>query len=674
MVRWGKKLHNYAVGIDTGGTFTDGVIFDLDNGIVLTKTKVITERNNLSHAIDNCVGNLIDQISKKDEGFKEILKNIKMVSLSTTLATNAIVEGQGADVGLIVIGIETNREYPTKYYEEISGKIDIRGRVKEELDIEGAKKAIQDLKGNVEAFAVSGYMSIRNPMHELEVAKLIKTLTGYPVVCGHELSNELGIYERTVTAVLNARLISLITDLIEAVKTNIRNRGIIAPLMVVKGDGSLISEQVAMERPVETILSGPAASVIGGKVLTSIENGMIVDMGGTTTDIALLKNGKPKINEQGASVGGWLTRVKASDISTIGLGGDSHICVSKNQILTVGPQKVYPLSWINQIHPHILDELNVIHAENYFPISSQPTTVLSLVRKPKKIELTELELKILESIKNEPHTIYYIAKKLGKDPNLLPWERLVQIGSIHRAGLTPTDILHYTGKFNVWNVEAANMGIKIMARRMALREKDFVEKVLDLVYYKIFRLIVETGIKNTLGIVFSDDSAEEKLLYRMFNRKKFKKEIVNFSAKLTVPVIALGAPVQAYFPESVNRLNTRLLIPENADVANAIGTVNGNVEERVQILIKPTEGGAYYVYTPEGRKIFMKLEECYEYGEEYGREYAYNKAVESGASDIKIIVERNEKYGTLAGNILDENNKIFIESIIEVTAQGKPWR
>ena len=667
-------MYNYAIGIDTGGTFTDGVIFDLDNRIVLTKTKVITERKNLTHAIDKCLGNLVEEITKKGDEYKNILKNIKMVSLSTTLATNAIVEGQGAEVGLIVIGIDANREYPTKHFSKISGKIDIRGKVKEELNIKDAKKAILELKGKVEAFAVSGYMSVRNPMHELDVAKLIKDLTGYPVVCGHELSSELGVYERTVTAVLNARLISLITDLIEAVKTNIRNRGIIAPLMVVKGDGSLISEQVAMERPVETILSGPAASVIGGKVLSSIENGMIVDMGGTTTDIALLKNGKPSINEQGASVGGWLTRVKAADILTIGLGGDSSIAVSKNRVLTVGPQKVYPLAWITSQYPYILDELKEILNKEYFPINSQPTTVLSFIGKPEKVELTEGESNILGLIKDKPHTIYYVAKKLGKDPNLLPWDRLVQIGSIHRAGLTPTDILHYTGKFSAWNIEASKIGVKIMANRMAVSEKEFVEKVLNLTYYKIFKLIIESGIKSTLGIVFNDETAEEKLLNQMFHRKKYKKNIVNFSAKLTVPVVALGAPVEAYFPEAVSRLNTKLMIPENADVANAVGTVNGNVEERVHILIKPAEGGAYYVYTPEGRKIFMELEECYEYGEEYGREYAYNKAVESGASDIKIIIERNERYGTLAGNIADEENKIFIESVIEVTAQGKPWR
>jgi len=116
------------------------------------------------------------------------------------------------------------------------------------------------------------------------------------------------------------------------------------------------------------------------------------------------------------------------------------------------------------------------------------------------------------------------------------------------------------------------------------------------------------------------------------------------------------------------------MIPDNADVANAVGTVNGNVEERVQVLIKPAEDGAYYVYTQEGRKIFMELEECYEFAEEYGREYAYNKALESGASNIELIVERNERYSTLAGNITDESNKIFIETVIEVTAMGKPWR
>lgn len=666
-------MHNFAIGIDTGGTFTDGVIFDIDNGLVIAKTKVITQRENLEVAINNCLGNLLNILEKKQNN-KYILDNIRMVSLSTTLATNAIVEGQGADVGLILIGIDLDKKYPTNYFAKVKGKMDVRGKEREKLDLEGVKKAINELKGKVEAFAISGYMSIRNPMHELDVARVVKELTGYPTVCGHELSSDLGVYERTVTAVLNARLIPLITDLIEAVKKNLRSKGIKAPLMVVKGDGSLINEKVAMEKPVETILSGPAASVLGGKVLSKIENGVVVDMGGTTTDIALLRNGKPAINEQGATVGGWLTRVKAADISTIGLGGDSIVTVSKNRTLDVGPQKVYPIAWISDEYSHLINELKEIKSKNYFPISSQPTTVLRLIKKPERIELSDLENKVIKIIEKEPHTIFYVSKVLEKDPNLLPWERLVKIGSIHRAGLTPTDILHVTGDFQIWNSEASTIATDIMADRLGVSREAFIERVLDLVYFKIFRLIVESCIKDTIKISFEENTPHGEILKEMFRGKKAKDRFVSFFARLNVPVVALGAPVRAYFPKAVKKLNTSLMIPENADVANAIGTVNSEVIERVKITVKPTEGGAYTVYTPEGKRIFMSLNEAYDYGEEYGREYAYNKALEAGASGIEIIIERNESYSTLAGGAYNDRNKIFIETVINVTAKGKPYK
>jgi len=146
-----------------------------------------------------------------------------------------------------------------------------------------------------------------------------------PVVCGHELSVRLNYVERANSAVLNARLLPLIKELLQAAGESLRQRGIDATLMVVKGDGTLISEQVACQRPVETILSGPAASVNGAQVLTGQKQAVVVDIGGTTTDTAMLENGTIRISERGASVAGWRTAVDAAKLTTIGLGGDSHL-------------------------------------------------------------------------------------------------------------------------------------------------------------------------------------------------------------------------------------------------------------------------------------------------------------------------------------------------------------
>jgi N-methylhydantoinase A/oxoprolinase/acetone carboxylase beta subunit len=208
---------HFALGIDTGGTFTDGVVCDLDHNTILAKTKVITTRHNLTIAINNCLDNLLTELEKKQVKH-DVFAHLKMVSLSTTLATNGIVEGQGAEVGVILIGFDIDKDLPTLHYCKIPGGCDIKGTIKEPVDLDAAKQAIESMKGKVEAFAVSGYMSIRNPEQELVVAQVVRELTGYPVVCGHQLSVDLGIYERTVTAILNARLIPLIAHLIDAVK------------------------------------------------------------------------------------------------------------------------------------------------------------------------------------------------------------------------------------------------------------------------------------------------------------------------------------------------------------------------------------------------------------------------------------------------------------------------
>ena len=187
------------------------------------------------------------------------------------------------------------------------------------------------------------YASVRNPEHELMVKRRAIELLGLPVVCGHEMTGALGYYERTVTTVLNARLLPLIHQLLDDMKRVMDRMGITAPLMVVRGDGSLMRSDYAADRPVETILSGPAASVAGARFLSGCENGIVVDMGGTTTDIAGLRHGDCAVSEEGAILSGWRTRVRALEIFTFGLGGDSEIVVSDKGDVQIGPRRVVPL-------------------------------------------------------------------------------------------------------------------------------------------------------------------------------------------------------------------------------------------------------------------------------------------------------------------------------------------
>jgi len=661
-------MANLALGIDTGGTYTDGVIFGMDSRKLYCKTKVLTTRHDLSIAVENCLASLLNQENDINTD------QIKMISLSTTLATNAIVEGQGAEVGLISIGREIEDKIPTQYYYNLEGGCNIKGKIKKEVDLKNARIKIDKMKSKVDAFAVSGYLSVRNPDQENKVKKLIEELSGYPVVCAHQLSSELGFKERTVTAVFNARLMPLITNLIKAVKSSLDKRDIQAPLMVVRGDGSLINEQSAREKPVETSLSGPAASIIGSKTLTDIKNGIVVDMGGTTSDIAVLNDGKPRLTKKGAKVGGWLTRVKAADITTIGIGGDSFIQVSKDRVLSIGPQKVFPISWIVKKYDNLKTELQVIKESNYYPLSSQPTTILTYVKEPENFELTETEEEILKIIKDKPHTLNYISKKLNKAPDIMPWDHLVKVGLVHRASLTPTDILHINGNYKEWDVKAAQLGVDIMAERYQTDKETFIEDVLKEIYYQIGAVIAQVLISEDGQQISLENKDSQYFLKQMINQKPGKQNIT-FKLKSNLPLIAVGAPVEAYFPQIAERMNTELILPEHAEVANAVGTVGGKVIEKVIVMIKPGEGGGFIVHSPEERKYFKEFKKAQTYGEEMGEEIAHKKATNSGASNIKIVTERKDKYSEFLGQgkQTKDEDKLFIESRLEITAVGKPW-
>lgn len=669
-------MANLALGIDTGGTFTDGVIFDLDSKTVVVTTKVETTRHDLTLAINRCLDNLMKALREKSGQDVEV-GQIKMVSLSTTLATNAIVEGQGAEVGLIQIGFDPHQGLPTPYFSVIAGRCNIKGRITEEIDLQAAETAILGMKDQVDAFAVSGYLSIRNPVQEMEVSELIRRMTGYPVVAAHQLSTELGMYERTVTAILNARLMPLITDLMNSVKQGMERLKIEAPLMVVRGDGSLISETKAREKPIETILSGPAASIIGALTLTGVQDGIVIDMGGTTTDVAVIRDGRPSLNREGAQVGGWLTRVKAAQITTIGLGGDSLIQVTKNAELFIGPQRVFPLSWIASQHPYLVDELASIEPVDYSSMDTQPTTILNFIRPPLNMKLTQTEQQIIELIQDGPHTLHYISRKLKKETDLLSWQRLVNVASVHRASLTPTDILHVNGKLSLWNRDSAALGAEMLARRYGVTVEVFLESVMEEIIYKLAlltldRLFAEEGAKFSIA----DEKGSIYMLKRILEKGSKNANLqVQLSANLKRPMVAVGAPVDAYFPELADRLQTELHLPQYAEVANAVGTVSGKAVERVSILVKPGEGGGFLVHTPIQREFFMIFDEAIEFACKEGQRYVYEQAVEAGASNIETLIERHDRYSKLTSSTDDDSpeQKLFIESTIEISAVGRPW-
>ena len=329
------------LGIDTGGTYTDAVLWSEAAGVA-AKAKALTTRHDLAVGISGAVDAVLAKAAVAPQA-------IKLVSMSTTLATNALVEGQGGRVALVMIGFSEadlardglQAALGTDPVLFVPGGHDVHGNAAR-LDLAALEAALPELAAGVSGFAVCAYFAVRNPAHEIAARDLIRERTGLPVTASHELSAKLGGPRRALTTLLNARLISMIDRLVAATEGFLEQRGIAAPLMVVRGDGALVSAAFARQRPIETILSGPAASLVGARHMTGLDEAVVSDIGGTTTDVAVLDKGRPRLDPEGATVGGFRTMVEAVAMRTFGLGGDSEVALEDGGAVAKDPARAAP--------------------------------------------------------------------------------------------------------------------------------------------------------------------------------------------------------------------------------------------------------------------------------------------------------------------------------------------
>jgi N-methylhydantoinase A/oxoprolinase/acetone carboxylase beta subunit len=326
----------FAIGVDTGGTHTDAVLVEWgkpDIFYVRKTAKAFTTRNDLSIGIRNSIRKL--NLSKKE------MAQISKAVFSTTLATNAIVEGVNNKVGLISIGEKPRGKIATKFIKEIKGQLNIKGRVLVNINREAVKKTVQELMADVDSIAITGLASIKNPILEKQVEEVVHETCNLPVICGHDLSDDLGFLERTNTAVINAGLLPIIDSFTKAIINVLDDMNIYAPVFFIRGDGSIVEMNAIKNRPIETVLSGPAASMIGAISLTKKNDLVIADMGGTTTDAGLALRKRIALSKMGAEIGEWQIKIKSAQICTFGLGGDSEIVYSGGKF-NVGPRRVLP--------------------------------------------------------------------------------------------------------------------------------------------------------------------------------------------------------------------------------------------------------------------------------------------------------------------------------------------
>lgn len=663
----------YLLGVDTGGTYTDAVIYDENHGPtetgIVAKAKAPTTPDDLAVGIGQAVDSVMKQAAIGSD-------EVALVSLSTTLATNSLVEGIGGQVCLLFIGFgpdDLERAglataldgNPVAF---IAGGHNSFGAPDAELDLAAIDAAINAHGDAVDAYAVAAKFSVRNPEHELAAIERVRALTNRPVTGSHELSAKLNGPKRALTCVLNARLIAVVDRLCDAATVMLAERSIAAPLMLVRGDGSLVSVDFVRARPIETILSGPAASIVGAAHLTNEQNAVVSDIGGTTTDIARISDGQPAVTPDGATVGGHRTMVQAVDMVTHGLGGDSEVRLDVDRLqpaLVLGPRRLIPVSML------ALSEPQLVHDTLDRQVAAYPTrewdgrflrAVPSALAAPDR---TTREREILDATSDG-----WVAadKVLRTNVHKTSLRRLLRVGAVRVAGFTPSDAAHVLGLQDTWDVDAATKGATLLAslddgRGSPIRPdaETLSRWVFDTVARRSAEVVLDLALASD-GIQ-SPPAADSPIAQAALDGHTGATRV---SVGVAVPLVALGAPAATYYSAVGKMLDCPLNVPADADVANAVGAVVGRVRLQRQATVAQPSKGQFRVHLPNAP---------HDYGDLYkAQDFARDDLIEQVRRDAEAAGARNVDITTdwTATTAMVEGKEVFVEGTMTAEAVGRP--
>jgi N-methylhydantoinase A/oxoprolinase/acetone carboxylase beta subunit len=500
----------------------------------------------------------------------------------------------------------------------------------------------------MDALAVSGYFSPLNPSHEERALAMIRKMYSLPVVLGHQLSSKLDSIKRATTACLNASLVAVMQEFIEAVRNSLSDRGIQAPLMIVKGDGSLIPYTVAVQRPVETVLSGPAASAIGGRFLSGQGSALVIDVGGTTTDLALMDDFKMTISEDGARVGAFETSVKAARIRTAGIGCDSRICFESGGNIRVGPKRVVPLSRLASRFPRVEAEICSLRKKPDLDRRATDIEYWFLYKEvdPEAPNTGNVQhSKLVTLLRNGPLNLTKILNQMEVyHPLQMNADPLLRQGVIEQATLTPTDLLHVNGQMDTWCVEAARQAVEYACTLHANNPRNFVEETINLM---VASMLEEAIV--FLGRQVEDDNLPDRV-DGSWGEWLVREAITGNNSYLQVtiasryPIIGIGAPAEIFIKRVAELLHTQFILPNHAPVGNAVGAVAGSVIVEKEAIVYPREsrGACIYVVQIEGENTdFLEDEDAIDYAEQSVTNLAQAGAVAAGAATPHVMVEKS---------------------------------
>ena len=694
------------IGIDTGGTYTDAVIYNFATKEILGTAKALTTKQDLSIGILEA----LDALPQAQ------LQQAEVISLSTTLATNACVEDKGGSAKLIFLGGDANvidrngKNYglppsAEMYIQESFTKF--TGEIERDVDWDTFRTALETDFAGLDGVGIIEMNAMRNSaVVEKKAKEIFQAMRDMPVVCSHELFNELNCLQRGASALLNARLVPVIRDFLRAIKQAMTTRGINAQVVIVRSDGGLMSREFANMRPVETLLCGPAASVLGSAHLTNTPNNIVVDMGGTTTDIAFIRGGVPVSVVDGVRIGKWKTFVNGLYIKTFGLGGDTAVHYNDRGIF-LEDYRVVPMCVAAAKHPQIIENLKNLDVHQH---SLQLHEHYILMRDMADIEknprYSAEEKAFCAALAHGPLILREACAAVpGRDMYNMDTTRLLREGAVQLCGLTPTDIMHINGDFAKFPAEASQLAAQYVAGNVGLTVEELCDKVYDLVKRKLYVNIVKALLENKdPHYVEHGISADvERFINDSYDAQPRHCEersdeaiqpchsgtqacpcgaqprhcvldpqsslLLTFTTDFTLT--GVGAPIHIFLPDIAKKLGTKAITPKHCEVANALGAIVGNIHATsiVEIRAEYDASGitGYTVYGSTATREFATLEEAEAFALDEAKTAARDEVIRRGAS------ENGEITVTATLNAQDADTKnglLYLGSRVTAHATG----
>ena len=574
-----------AIGIDTGGTCTDAVVYDFGTQKILASAKSETTHEKLEIGI----GASIDKIPGR------LLRQSSYLALSTTLATNACVENKGGRVKLIFLGARekvVRKEYRSYGFESCDFISFHDGDLKRGQEPDWEKLEVElrrDLPFYDSVAIAQMHPEENHGAFEKKAAEMVRSMSDVPIVCAYELFQDRNVIQRGASAYLNAKLLPVIADFLRAVRKVLAERQLNLPILIMRSDGTMMSEEYAGKHPVETLLCGPAASVKGGNTVGQRQKAIVIDMGGTTTDIALIRGGLPVYAENGISIGSWRTFVKGLFIDTFGLGGDSEVCLEPFSCeLSLSNRRVMALSVLASHHGEVREKLRRL-LQDYEWGHTKPLYTFLLLQKDisEDPRYSSFERQVCRALQNGPLMLPELAEAVDADLYAMKLDRLEQEGILIRSGLTPTDMMCIKGDFTLYDKEAAELAVEFLARSMQKEAGELPDLVYELVvkklYKNIFRIICGAYFRKKKSFAYGPETelwAEdfyERRCRQLQGQRPDPEELLQTSFVSPAAFVGVGAPIHVFLPRVAEIFGAECVIPEAAAVTNALGALIGQI-------------------------------------------------------------------------------------------------